>query len=107
MIFVHQFAAGHFRAFLSTTAIHMDLRAWTTRARIAHFPEVIVLITVQNMISRQVFRPNGSRLIITCQTFFGRTLKDGRIEIRRINLQHIDDIFPCEVDRFGLEVVAE
>ena len=71
VIFVNQLTTGHLSALFSTTTVHMDLRTRTARTRITHLPEVIVLVTVQNMVCRQMFRPDRSSLVVTCQTFFG------------------------------------
>ena len=51
MVFVHHLAAGDFGFFLFGAAVHVNLRAWTTRTCITHFPEVIVLITIDDMVS--------------------------------------------------------
>ena len=107
VIFVHEFTSGHLRALFRTTTVYVNLTTRTTRTRIAHFPEVIMFVAVQDMISRQVFGPYGSRLFIPTQTLFRRTLEDGCIEVTRVDLQHIHNILPCEINRFFLEVIAE
>ena len=107
MVFVHQFASGHLGFLLLATAVHMDLRARSARTRVAHLPEVVVLVAVQYMIGRQVLCPNSRSLIVTTKTFFLAALKYGGIQVLRINLQYIHDILPRKVYCALLEVVAE
>ena len=107
VVFVDQFTTGHFGAFLGRTAVHVDLTTRTARTRIAHFPEVVVLVTVQDMICRQMLCPDRSRLIVTRQTFLGRTLKDGCVQVSGVDLQYIHDILPCKINRLFLEIVAK
>ena len=107
VIFVHQLTSRHFRTLLSRTAVHVDLTTRTARTRIAHFPEVIMLVAVQNMVGRQMFCPDRSCLVIASKSLFRRTLKDRRIEVCGIDLEHIHDIFPREVNRLFLEIVAK
>ena len=107
MVFVHQLAAGHFGALFGTAAVHMDLAARTARTRLAHLPEVVMLVAVQDMVCRQVFGPDRSRLGVTLETFFLGTLKYRGIQVRRVDFQDIYDIFPCKINRLLLEIVAE
>ena len=66
-----------------------------------------MFVAVENMIGRQVFEPDRSRLVIATQALLGRTLKDRRVEVSRIDLQDIDDILPRKINRLLLEVIAE
>ena len=107
MIFVYQFASRHFGTLFGTTAVHVNLRTRTTRTGVAHFPEVIVLVAIQNMVSGQMFGPDRSRFIVTRQAFFGRTLENRGIQVSGIDLEYIYDIFPSEVNGLRLEIIAE
>ena len=107
MIFVDQLASRYFRTFFCRTAVHVYLRARAAGTCIAHLPEVIMLVAVQNMIGGQMLCPDRSRLVVPRKTFLRRTFKDGCIEVSGVYLEYIHDILPSEVDRFFLEIVAE
>ena len=85
----------------------MYLGTRTTRTCIAHLPEVIMLVTVEDMIFRKVLFPKGSSFIVTFQSFFRAALKYGGVKVLRIYLQNLYQIFPCPVDSLFLKVVAE
>ncbi len=89
------------------TTVYMYLGAGTARSGITHLPEVVVLVAIQNMICRQVLCPDGSRLFVTSQSFFGSTLEYRCIEVLRINMQDINNVFPCKVDSPLLEVITK
>ena len=54
-----------------------------------------------------MFEPDRSRLVVTRETFFRRALKDRGIEICRVYLQYIDDVFPGKINGFLFEIIAE
>ena len=107
VVFVYHLTTGHFRFFLCRTAIHMYLRARTARTGITHFPEVIVLIAIDNMVCRQMFEPDRCRLVIATQSFFRRTFEHGRIQVGRIYLKHVHDILPRKINSLLLEIIAK
>ena len=59
------------------------------------------------MVSRQMFSPDRSCLVITTQALFGRTLEHSCVQIGRIDLEHIHDILPCKINGLLFEIVAE
>ena len=85
----------------------MDFGTRTARACITHFPEVIMLISIEDMVFRQELFPVRSGLVVTLQTFFGTAFEHGCIEVFRIQLQHVYQILPCPGDGFFLEVIAK
>ncbi len=107
MVFVDQLPSGQSGFLLLASAVHVYLRAGAARAGIAHFPKVIVLVAVQDMVGRQVLCPDRSRLLVTSQPLFGCALKDGGIEVLRVDVQHIHDVFPRKVDGSFLEVITK
>ena len=107
IILVDQLTAGHLRLLLRCTRVQVDLRTGTARTGIAHLPEVIVLIAIDDMIGRHMLQPVASRLIVTLQVLLCRTLKHGHIEIGRIQVQHIHQVLPSHVDGALLEVIAK
>ena len=85
----------------------MDLRARTARACITHFPKVIMFVSVDDMVFRQVLLPVRGGLVITLQTLFRATFEYCCIQVFRIQFQDVYQIFPCPTDGFFLEVITE
>ena len=104
---IHQLAAGLCSTFSLVAEVDVNLRAGTARTCVAHFPEVVVAVTVDDMVSREVFLPVACCLIVALQTFGSVTLEHCGIEVLGIELEHIDEIFPRPVDSLFLEVVAK
>ena len=109
IVLIHQVTATDAAGgtLLRCTRVDMDLRTGTTGTRIAHLPEVVVLVAVNDMIGRHVLGPVLGSLVVTGDILFGRTLKDGYVEILGIQFQHVDEVLPGHVDGALLEVVAK
>ena len=107
VVLVDEFAARHFSLFLSRTTIEMNLRARSARTCVAHFPEVIMLVAVDDVVGRNVLQPVACSLIIADKILFRTALEDRHIEVLRVELQHINEVFPRHIDGSLLEIVAE
>ena len=107
MVVVHHVAAGYLLLFFFGTEVDVDFRARTAGTCIAHFPEVVMLVTVDDVVLRQELFPVGSGLVVAAQAFFGAAFEDGSVEIFGIDFQHVHQVFPGPGDGFLLEVVAE
>ena len=103
--FTPRLAGGCF--LLWGTGVYVYLRARTTGTCVAHLPEVIMLITIDDMILRHMLCPVFRSLVVTRDVLFGRTLEDGNIEILGIQFQHIHQILPCHINGTFLEIVTE
>ena len=57
IVLVYEFASGSLSLLLGSTRVEVNLRAGTTRTRIAHLPEVVVLVAVDDMVSRNMLCP--------------------------------------------------
>ena len=71
IILVDQLTARHLGLLLGCTRIQMDLRARTTRTRIAHLPEVVVLVSINNMVGGHMLQPVASGLVVALQVLLG------------------------------------
>ena len=85
----------------------MDLTAGAAGTGIAHLPEIIVLVTVQDMILGQELLPDGSCLVVTLQTLLLAAFKDSGVEVLGVQLEYIYQILPCPADGLFLEIVTE
>ena len=70
VVLVHQFAAGHFRFFFFRTQVDMDFRTRTAGARGTHFPKVVVLVAVDDVVGREELLPIRSRFVVAFKSFF-------------------------------------
>ena len=66
-----------------------------------------MLVAVENMVSGQVLCPDSRCLLIACQSLVGGTLEDRYIQVFGVDMKHINDILPREVNRALFEVVAK
>ena len=107
MVVVHHVAAGYLLLFFFGTEVDVDFRARTAGTCIAHFPEVVMLVTVDDVVLRQELFPVGSSFIVAAQAFFGAAFEDGSVEVFGVDFQHVHQVFPGPGDGFLLEVVAE
>ena len=89
------------------TEVDMDLAARTAWACITHFPEIVVLVSKEDMILRHMFFPGLASLGIEFCAIFGRAFEYGRIKLGLVNLVNFCEKFPCPVDRLCLEIVSE
>ena len=87
--------------------VDMDLRTRTARALVAHLPEVVVLIPVDDALGWQVLCPDRGSLVITLKTFGRSPFEDRHIEALGGEVEYLRQIFPSPVNSFVLEVIPE
>ena len=75
MIVVHEFTAGLFGALFVGAKVDMNFRAWTAGTCIAHFPKIVVLVPVKDMVGGKMLGPYAGSLVVTGEPFVGRTLE--------------------------------
>ena len=85
----------------------MDFATWATWTGIAHFPKVVVLVAVDDMVFRKMRFPIACCFVVAFESISLAALKHGGIEVFRIDFQHIHQKFPRPVDGFVLEIVAK
>jgi len=107
IILVYQRTAGHQRFLLGRTRVYMDLRAGSARSRVAHFPEVVVLVAIDDMVFGQVLGPVFGSLVVAWNVLLGRAFEYGDIQVFGVEVQHLYEIFPRIVDGLLLEIVAK
>ena len=80
IILVHKLSTGYSAVFLFGRArVYVNLRTRSAGSGIAHFPKIIVSISVQNMVGRQVFSPASSSLFIAVNSFCRTSFEHGHI----------------------------
>src|SRR5829696_1558805 len=84
----------------------MNLAAWSTRARLAHLPEIIFATEPENPLTRRAdLLPEPFGVFI--RRHFRVALVNGEPQSLRIEFQNIDQQLPGVLDRVFLEVVAK
>ena len=107
VVLVDKVASGHVATLALGARVDVYLGAGATGACVAHLPEVVVLVAVDDVVGRQVLGPVAGGLVIAGNILFGRALENSNIQILGVKMQHVDEIFPGVVDSSLLEVVAE
>ncbi len=107
IVLVHQRSAVYSCAFLIASEVYMNLGARAARAGVAHLPEIVMSIAIDNVAGGQMLLPIAGRLIVALQALRCISLKHSGIQTLRIQLQHIHQIFPCPVYGILLEIVAK
>ncbi len=99
--------ARDFGDLLVRAQVDVDLAARAARARVAHLPEVVVLVAEDDVVLRHQLHPGLSGLLVESRPVFGRTLEHGGVELRLVDLVDFRQEFPGPGDGLGLEIVAE
>ena len=107
VILVDELTTGLGSLLLRAAAVEVYLRTWTTRSRVAHLPEVVMLVAIDDMVCWDVLEPKRRSLIVALEILALVTLEDRDIEVSRIELQDIDEIFPCHINGTLLKIVTE
>ena len=107
MILVDEFFTGHFRFLFLRTEVDMNLRARPAGSRIAHLPEVVMLVAIDDMVLREVLLPVAGRLIVTTDALCLVAFENRYVKVFRVEMEHVDEIFISVIDCALLEVIAE
>ena len=89
------------------TKVDMYLGAGTARTCIAHLPEVVFAISVDDVVGRKVFLPIAGSFVVALQTFGFIAFKHSCIQTVGAEFQYIYQVFPSPVNSLFLEVVAK
>ena len=107
VVLVDQFGAGNGLTFLVASEVDVYFRAGTAGSRVAHLPEIVVLVAVDDVAFGKVLLPVGGRFVVALETFGGRTFEHCGVEVFGIQTEHVNQKFPGPVYCLFLEVVAE
>ena len=107
IILVYQLTSRNFCFLFCWTRIDMDFGARTAGTCVAHLPEVVVLVAVDDMVGWNMLSPEAGCFVVAFKAFFLRSLKYGDVKVFRVEVKNIDEIFPSIVDRFLFEVIAK
>ena len=85
----------------------MDFRTGAAGTRVAHFPKVVVLVAVDDVVLREILSPIVGSLVVAAQSVVGRTLEHGDVEVSRVDFEDIDKVIVCPLYLFFLKEVAK
>ncbi len=71
MIMIDKFTSRFCGALFVATEVDVYLRAGTAWTGVAHFPEVVVLVSVYDVVGGEVTLPVSGGFIVARQPFFG------------------------------------
>ena len=107
IIFIYEFTSRQFCFLLGSARIYMNLCTRTTWTSISHFPKVVVLVSIDNMVCRYVLSPIRCSFVVTFKSFLGSTLKYCNIKIFWVQMEYIYKIFPCKINCTFFEIISE
>ena len=107
VVLVHQVAACNLLSGSVVAQVDVDFGARTARTCLAHFPEVILLVAVDDTVFADVLFPIAKRLHISGLSVFFVTAKNGHIKPVLVDFDDLGEVFPSVGDGLFLEVVAE
>ena len=85
MVLVHQFLSGNLRSFFIRTDIDMDLATGTTGTLVTHFPEIVLLVPIDDAIRGHPVLPFVLGLCIPIKSIRLIALEDRHIESVLVN----------------------
>ena len=104
---INHLATGLSLNLLVVTQVDVNLAAGTAGASLTHLPEVVVLVTADNVILGQILLPELICLSVEGNTILLATLEYGSIEAALVQTINACEQFPCPLDSLLLEVIAE
>ena len=107
IVLVDERGAVRFGAFLIWSQVYVDLAARTAWAGLAHLPEIVMTVAVDDMRRWKMPLPDAGGLVVPLESLRGIAFEDCGVKAVWIQLQHIHQIFPCPVYGLLLEVVSK
>ena len=80
MALVYEFATRFCGNLFVATQVDVDFGARTTRTCVAHLPEIVVAVAVDDMVGGEELFPIACSFIVALETFGGITLEHCGIE---------------------------
>ena len=106
MAHIYHLATRDLCYLLVITQIEVDLATRTARACLAHLPEVILLVTTDDVILRQELLPIVVSLLIESYAILLATLEYCSIHTALVELVYLCEELPRPLDSLLLEVIA-
>jgi len=107
VVLVDEVAASDLLSGFLVAQVDVDFGAGTAGTSLAHFPEVVLLVAVDDAVFADVFLPIVISLHISGLAVLFVTAKDGHIEPVLVDFHHFGEVFPSVGDGFFLEIVAK
>jgi len=107
MVFVHERGSVHLGALAVGTAVDVNFGAGSAGTGVAHFPEVVVLIAIDDVGGGEVACPELGGLVVAAESLGGAAFEHGDIEAFGIEAEFIYEKTVGQLNGFFFEVIAE
>ena len=107
VVFVDEFATGDLLAGCIVSQVNMDLGARTARTRLAHLPEIVLFVAVDDTVFRDMLLPVAIGFHVGRLTVFLITAKNSDIQFVLVDLYYLGEVFPSIGDGFLFEIVSK
>ena len=107
IVLIDERCSGHLGLFFLRAAIDVDFRARAAGTGVAHFPKVVVLVAVDDVVFGEVAFPDGSRFVIALQSGGFVAFEDGDVKVLRVDFQYIHQELIGKGDGIFFEIVAK
>ena len=107
MVFVDQLFAGNLCLLFFGAQVNVNLRARTARSRVAHLPEVVMLVAIDDMVGGEMLSPVTGSLIVAVEMLVGITFKHRHVEVLGIEMKHVDKVFVGIIDGPLLKIITK
>ena len=107
IVLVDQFGTAKGSLFFLGAVVDVNLGARTAGTRVTHFPEVVVLVAIDDMVFGEEFLPIACGFVVAAEAFLFAALKDRHVEVLGIDFQDVHQVGVGPADGFLLEIIAE
>lgn len=107
VVHVDEVAARNLSAGSIVAEVDVDFGARTARTGFAHFPEIVVLVAVDDAAGIDMFKPVVIGFHIRVLAVFFIAAKNGDIQFVFVNFHDFGQVFPSVGNGFLFEIVAK
>ncbi len=107
VVHVNEVAASYLLSGFVVTKVDVDFGARTAGTRFAHFPEVVLLVPIDDAVFADMFFPVAISLHVSRLSVLFITTKNSHVKSVLVDLHHLSKVFPSIGDGFLFEIIAK
>ena len=107
VVFVDPIATGDGCTFGLVAQVDVDFGAGSTRTGIAHFPEIVFLVAIDDAVFRDQVQPDGACVVIGRKAIGLVATENGHVQAAFVEFIMLGKEFPRPFDGFFFEVIAK
>ena len=104
---VHELASRNPCDFILVPQVDVDFAAGAARTGVAHLPEIVVLVSEEDVVLREILEPGLPCLLVQFGAVLGAALEHGGVELGLVNAVNLGEELPGPAYGLGLEIVPE